>query len=398
MQHTYSENNEENYMARSLNTLSTPTSQQLITMKFKPSSNRSRKRPKFGPVNKLNQYYPEKDLQIMEEKESQSQGNISLTQAKQNDWKPTKLELDQIKLTNILAKLDRGLYEGEYNRYKQRHGYGKNYYSDGSVYEGQWQYDKRHGPGALFSYQNEQQFAGQWESDMRNGQGEVFYKNGTQMTCQWTNNIKNGKGKILLKHKKKYLEAQIPEWQLVSGSSSQFWCQVIMLLEHQIVSIIGYHCQLTSQALLNRYKANNSEQFIDSKILKQYLKKQRIQRSSMRSLTMRFRISILPQMRYHSKKSITVLLTKKIQFSMIRTQEKKQLAPIEPINSGFTRNGQTGLLPQNLLSIYQSFNLLKLTLLQTLCSPAQPNNKWRTYLKILKIRIFEMYISTHRLD
>ncbi|KAJ3116764.1 hypothetical protein HK100_000978 [Physocladia obscura] len=116
-----------------------------------------------------------------------------------------------------------GIYEGERNESKQRHGKGKNIFVNGDVYDGQYQFgaksgygsykwkkggaryigeyknDLRHGEG-YFIYPDGSKYRGNFVEGKRTGYGSYLYANGDLYQGEWQNDVKHGKGVYLYKN------------------------------------------------------------------------------------------------------------------------------------------------------------------------------------------------------
>ena len=60
-----------------------------------------------------------------------------------------------------------------------KHGYGIQYFKDGSHYEGQWSYNKAEGQGTLWHAEGDV-YKGEFKNDMANGYGEYSHINGSK--------------------------------------------------------------------------------------------------------------------------------------------------------------------------------------------------------------------------
>ncbi|KAJ3368854.1 hypothetical protein HDU91_000235 [Kappamyces sp. JEL0680] len=74
-----------------------------------------------------------------------------------------------------------GVYEGERNELKERHGKGKNTFPNGDVYEGQYVSGKRQGLGSYiwkgtYSYSTGGKKKGIWVNGTLSGPGEIIHE------------------------------------------------------------------------------------------------------------------------------------------------------------------------------------------------------------------------------
>lgn len=86
-----------------------------------------------------------------------------------------------------------GIYRGEINKKKKRHGKGVIVYDTGRVYEGQWKNDLREGSGyELFT--NGNVYQGQYSQGKAHGKGIYQWRNGEVFDGEWKNGKKDGSG------------------------------------------------------------------------------------------------------------------------------------------------------------------------------------------------------------
>lgn len=110
----------------------------------------------------------------------------------------------------------KGVYVGEYNDQKKKHGQGKFTFENGDIYDGNWRENKRHGSGK-YQWAKGNIYHGDWVEDKREGKGKMewpdgscyegdfgnsmFHGNGvfrfadgSEYTGEWKNDKKNGQG------------------------------------------------------------------------------------------------------------------------------------------------------------------------------------------------------------
>ncbi|KAJ3191063.1 hypothetical protein HK101_008111 [Irineochytrium annulatum] len=141
-----------------------------------------------------------------------------------------------------------GVYEGERNAESQRHGHGRNVFTNGDIYEGNYALGERNGPGVykwkaggarytgeymggsrngngffvypdgskyrasspggfmdgkrhgiegIYSYANGDIYVGGWKNDLKDGKGVYIYKSGSKKTGVWVDGVLNGQGEII---------------------------------------------------------------------------------------------------------------------------------------------------------------------------------------------------------
>ena len=85
-----------------------------------------------------------------------------------------------------LITLENGArYEGEWNEPKnERHGYGIQVWSDGSMYQGYWKEDKANGWGRLIHADGDV-YEGEWKDDKAHGQGVYKHTDGAEYNGEW---------------------------------------------------------------------------------------------------------------------------------------------------------------------------------------------------------------------
>ncbi|KAJ3411962.1 hypothetical protein HDV05_001440 [Chytridiales sp. JEL 0842] len=90
-----------------------------------------------------------------------------------------------------------GVYEGERNEQKQRHGKGKNTFPNGDVYEGAYENGQRHGTGA-YTWKNGARYSGEYKANLRDGHGFFVYPDGSKYKgdkqCQFVEGKRHGFG------------------------------------------------------------------------------------------------------------------------------------------------------------------------------------------------------------
>ncbi|KAJ3322018.1 hypothetical protein HDV06_003618 [Boothiomyces sp. JEL0866] len=114
-----------------------------------------------------------------------------------------------------------GIYEGERNGQKERHGKGKNTFPNGDTYEGSYANGKRNGQGVYkwkaghrykgqfldnvrhgtgyFVYPDGSKYNGEFAEGKRNGHGVYLYGNGDVYQGEWAADVKHGKGTLQTK-------------------------------------------------------------------------------------------------------------------------------------------------------------------------------------------------------
>ena len=107
-------------------------------------------------------------------------------------------------------------YEGEYNSFNQKEGFGTERFPAGDVYEGQFKADDWHGSGKLryvggnvyegefklgqkdgqgvYRFASGEQYDGEWKADKREGRGTYRAANGDVYEGEYSQNKRNGKG------------------------------------------------------------------------------------------------------------------------------------------------------------------------------------------------------------
>ncbi|OMJ65703.1 hypothetical protein SteCoe_37759 [Stentor coeruleus] len=85
------------------------------------------------------------------------------------------------------------IYAGEWNKNNQRHGKGKQVWSDGSMYEGYWINDKACGRGRLI-HANGDVYEGEWKNDKAHGKGIYIHSDGARYEGYWEQDKQHGKG------------------------------------------------------------------------------------------------------------------------------------------------------------------------------------------------------------
>jgi hypothetical protein len=85
------------------------------------------------------------------------------------------------------------IYTGEWNSTNQRHGRGKQCWSDGSMYEGYWVLDKACGRGRLI-HANGDVYEGEWKNDKAHGKGIYIHSDGARYEGFWELDKQHGKG------------------------------------------------------------------------------------------------------------------------------------------------------------------------------------------------------------
>lgn len=118
---------------------------------------------------------------------------------------------------HYLIRFNEGLYFGEANQKKQRHGFGLMLYNNNKFYEGMWINDRKNGLGCEFyfdsyfffgffnkgvrsgfgkyiSKKSKVIYEGYWVNDVKNGYGIMFQNNDTVFIGKWRNGFKHGLG------------------------------------------------------------------------------------------------------------------------------------------------------------------------------------------------------------
>lgn len=98
---------------------------------------------------------------------------------------------------------NKAIYTGQWNKQKQRHGFGNQAWPDGSYYEGEWEFDYCSGFGRMVK-SNGDFYEGYWAEDQCHGQGKLLSKNGSIYEGEWENGKKSGIGFELKKNESIY--------------------------------------------------------------------------------------------------------------------------------------------------------------------------------------------------
>lgn len=85
------------------------------------------------------------------------------------------------------------IFTGEWSVNNQRHGKGKQCWSDGSMYEGYWVHDKACGRGRLI-HANGDVYEGEWKNDKAHGKGIYIHSDGARYEGYWEFDKQHGKG------------------------------------------------------------------------------------------------------------------------------------------------------------------------------------------------------------
>ncbi|KAG5460858.1 MAG: hypothetical protein BJ554DRAFT_7044 [Olpidium bornovanus] len=86
-----------------------------------------------------------------------------------------------------------GIYEGDRNAQKQRHGRGKNIFPNKDVYEGTYVNGKREGTGT-YSFHSGARYTGGYHNNLREGKGRLVYPDGSRYSGDWKQGKRNGVG------------------------------------------------------------------------------------------------------------------------------------------------------------------------------------------------------------
>lgn len=98
---------------------------------------------------------------------------------------------------------NKAVYTGQWNKQKQRHGFGTQAWPDGSYYEGDWEFDCCSGFGRMVK-SNGDFYEGHWNEDQCHGQGKLLSKNGSIYEGHWESGKKSGIGFELKKNESIY--------------------------------------------------------------------------------------------------------------------------------------------------------------------------------------------------
>ncbi|KAI8897465.1 hypothetical protein BC833DRAFT_621209 [Globomyces pollinis-pini] len=86
-----------------------------------------------------------------------------------------------------------GVYVGERNDQKERHGNGKNNFPNGDVYEGSYSNGKRKGLGT-YKWKAGHRYKGDYQDNLRHGQGYFNYPDGSKYNGSFANGKRHGQG------------------------------------------------------------------------------------------------------------------------------------------------------------------------------------------------------------
>ncbi|KAL2920039.1 hypothetical protein HK105_200105 [Polyrhizophydium stewartii] len=86
-----------------------------------------------------------------------------------------------------------GIYEGDRNALKERHGKGKNTFPNGDTYEGQYANSKRSGQG-VYKWKAGHRYIGNYQDNQRNGQGYFVYPDGSKYRGDFVAGKRHGSG------------------------------------------------------------------------------------------------------------------------------------------------------------------------------------------------------------
>jgi len=86
-----------------------------------------------------------------------------------------------------------GIYEGERNEKKQRHGRGKNIFPNKDVYDGTYVDGKREGTGT-YSFHSGARYTGGYRNNLREGKGRMVFPDGSRYSGDWMQGKRNGFG------------------------------------------------------------------------------------------------------------------------------------------------------------------------------------------------------------
>lgn len=93
------------------------------------------------------------------------------------------------------VNVDGGVYTGQWNLQQQRHGQGKQTWTDGRIYEGQWRYGKMSGKGRLIGARGDA-YIGDFEEDKYHGFGVQYDVEGGVYIGGWNAGKRQGIGHI----------------------------------------------------------------------------------------------------------------------------------------------------------------------------------------------------------
>lgn len=116
--------------------------------------------------------------------------------SKEGDYKVKKNSGDSTKVKKLpIARLENNAkYDGEWNEEKnERHGYGIQVWSDGSMYQGYWKEDKANGWGRLIHADGDV-YEGEWKDDKAHGQGVYKHTDGAEYNGDWKEDKQDGNG------------------------------------------------------------------------------------------------------------------------------------------------------------------------------------------------------------
>ncbi|OMJ81519.1 hypothetical protein SteCoe_17986 [Stentor coeruleus] len=100
---------------------------------------------------------------------------------------------DSLIKRNAVEMENGAIYTGDWNKSNQRHGKGKQIWSDGSMYEGYWFNDKACGRGRLI-HANGDVYEGEWKNDKAHGKGIYIHSDGARYEGYWEQDKQHGKG------------------------------------------------------------------------------------------------------------------------------------------------------------------------------------------------------------
>ncbi|TPX67720.1 hypothetical protein SpCBS45565_g03604 [Spizellomyces sp. 'palustris'] len=102
-----------------------------------------------------------------------------------------------------------GIYEGERNENKERHGRGKNIFPNGDIYEGTYLNGSRNGFGVYKWKKTRARYSGEYKDNLRDGQGDFVYPDGSKYRGQFKEGKRHGQGTYVYVNGDTY----IGEWQ-----------------------------------------------------------------------------------------------------------------------------------------------------------------------------------------
>ncbi|AJF97416.1 Morn repeat protein [Pandoravirus inopinatum] len=103
----------------------------------------------------------------------------------------------QLPRTGIYMWPDGKRYDGEFNKYGQKHGHGIIVCANRTIYQGTWRNDKQHGHG-IMSHSDGDRYEGDWAGGMRDGHGTYTWTSGQVYEGHYSQDRRHGPG--IIKH------------------------------------------------------------------------------------------------------------------------------------------------------------------------------------------------------